>query len=463
MVTFDMRTRGSESTSLSLTFFALVSRHLCSSVILLTWSGNSTLRCMSFAVAGAGSLLLSLKTPLGVKLEMRGPFSRKELYDLVWSKPVSKCAPEFGISGVALSKTCRKHGIPLPPRGYWARLAARRPVSRLPLPDRALGMPRTIELDREHRWGRPVPSNPDEIDIPEPVVFREPEKDLVERVRGMVGSVTVPKNLNKAHHSVRRLLEADAERREERAKSKHSWSANAELFASPFEKRRLRLLNAIFQSLGRCGVRVTVRGKDPESFEFRVGDQHLSFYLDHPGIRRYGSRWGEEAKRPASLPLELQLERWRQKGDPLRRVWKDGPGNKLERQLTEIVVALIVAGEMHYRSCEVAWRERLIEHKERLYREAKKTAEEARRREEEEQAQREKEAIDRLMREAENYAKANQIRSYVKSVKQYVGEPDAAFSSEQVEAWSLRAIEQADRIDPVLSGAFLADGKGGDD
>jgi len=43
-------------------------------------------------------------------------------------------AKEFGISDVALAKTCRKHSIPRPPRGYWALLAAGRQPKKVRLP-----------------------------------------------------------------------------------------------------------------------------------------------------------------------------------------------------------------------------------------------------------------------------------------------------------------------------------------
>ena len=33
-------------------------------------------------------------------------FTRKQLYDLVWSKPVVKIAEEFGISDKGLAKIC---------------------------------------------------------------------------------------------------------------------------------------------------------------------------------------------------------------------------------------------------------------------------------------------------------------------------------------------------------------------
>jgi len=38
-------------------------------------------------------------------------FSRREFYDLVWSKPITELAKEFGLSGVTLHKTCKKHHL----------------------------------------------------------------------------------------------------------------------------------------------------------------------------------------------------------------------------------------------------------------------------------------------------------------------------------------------------------------
>lgn len=48
--------------------------------------------------------------------------SRVELFALVWSKPMTHLAKALGLSDVGLRKICVKFGIPLPPRGYWARL-----------------------------------------------------------------------------------------------------------------------------------------------------------------------------------------------------------------------------------------------------------------------------------------------------------------------------------------------------
>jgi len=50
--------------------------------------------------------------------------SRQALYDLVWSKPMTEVAADFGISDVALAKRWARVKIPVPPRGYWARVQA---------------------------------------------------------------------------------------------------------------------------------------------------------------------------------------------------------------------------------------------------------------------------------------------------------------------------------------------------
>src|SRR6201997_2741458 len=62
--------------------------------------------------------------------------SREDLYELVWSKPMRDLAKDFGISDVGLAKRCRRLGIPVPGRGYWARVDAGQRLYRPKLPQR---------------------------------------------------------------------------------------------------------------------------------------------------------------------------------------------------------------------------------------------------------------------------------------------------------------------------------------
>lgn len=51
---------------------------------------------------------------------------RAALFDRVWSQPVKRLAKEWGLSGRGLAKACRRLEIPVPPRGFWARVHGRR-------------------------------------------------------------------------------------------------------------------------------------------------------------------------------------------------------------------------------------------------------------------------------------------------------------------------------------------------
>jgi len=61
-------------------------------------------------------------------------FTRKKLYELVWSAPVSKVAITLGISDVGLSKACQRANVPVPRRGYWAKINAGQEIHKLLLP-----------------------------------------------------------------------------------------------------------------------------------------------------------------------------------------------------------------------------------------------------------------------------------------------------------------------------------------
>ncbi len=68
--------------------------------------------------------------PTGREIKM----DRAELFERVWSLPVSRLAEEWGITGTGLKKVCRRVQIPVPPRGYWAKLKAGHRVKRPSLP-----------------------------------------------------------------------------------------------------------------------------------------------------------------------------------------------------------------------------------------------------------------------------------------------------------------------------------------
>lgn len=75
---------------------------------------------------------------------------RDDLYQRVWSMPVTKLAKQFDISDVGLAKACRKAGIPLPPVGYWTKVAHGKKVTRPALPP---SNQKTVEIDAQRFRG----------------------------------------------------------------------------------------------------------------------------------------------------------------------------------------------------------------------------------------------------------------------------------------------------------------------
>jgi hypothetical protein len=60
--------------------------------------------------------------------------SRKDLYDLVWSKSISAIANDFQIKPQRLKELCQEHKIPLPDIGYWSKVKFQKKVTKTPLP-----------------------------------------------------------------------------------------------------------------------------------------------------------------------------------------------------------------------------------------------------------------------------------------------------------------------------------------
>ena len=61
-------------------------------------------------------------------------YDRAALYEQVWAQPVRDVARSYGISDVRLGKVCRELLVPVPPRGYWARVRSGYRARKPPLP-----------------------------------------------------------------------------------------------------------------------------------------------------------------------------------------------------------------------------------------------------------------------------------------------------------------------------------------
>ncbi len=98
--------------------------------------------------------------------------TRRQLFDRVWETPGSKLASEFGVSDVGLAKICKRHQIPRPPRGYWAKLSHGKRVRRARLPDLDDEALQEIRIFRQGFFGgsdtvTDATETPPKIEVPE--------------------------------------------------------------------------------------------------------------------------------------------------------------------------------------------------------------------------------------------------------------------------------------------------------
>lgn len=135
--------------------------------------------------------------------------------------------------------------------------------------------------------------------------------------------------------------------------------------------------------------------------------------------------------------------------------WEDQEKTKLESHLTDIVVELIVSGERQYRENQQRHYEWMVERKANLIENIRKRKEEAERQERERQAALEKARVDRLLGDAAAYRQATDIRTFIADVAARFEAGEISVAQVELDAWRDWALAQAERIDPVRSGAFI--------
>lgn len=384
---------------------------------------------------------------------MTKPLTRQQMYAAVWSKPMQILAKDFGVSDVALAKACRRTNIPVPPRGYWAKKDSGKPVSRPPLPPRFPGADDTVEVGN-HRWSPYWQPNLLDTELPPPPEFPEDLTSVRDRVAKMVSKVPYPMLAHQTHPLIRRLLEKDEKRCAEHEEWPIQW--NEPWYKTPADKRRLRLLNALFLAMQRLGCKPDIdtrdSAKDDRSASFIVGDTGVSITLATPELPK-----GAKATKAGDNRLSLAIHDHPQDPEDRRR-WDDSDAGKIEKYLTEIVRALLVTAETHAREEALHKHQWLVELQAQQEEAARQRKLEAERAARELQQRLERERIERLLAQAEALRSADTIRHYVASMQD--ASSSIAASSELFDRWATWALEQADRIDPRKTGAFLADLQG---
>jgi len=170
--------------------------------------------------------------------------SREDLYALVWQKPMSRVAPDFGITGNGLAKICRKIDVPYPPRGYWAKKEYGKPVIVTKLPKQKDGIPNGVHI-------RPSPKKT----VHPPIVM-----EVTKRARDKTKNIKAPKTLSHLHPMVQAWVKEHKNQRTDSLKQTHdswSWRSTPLPNLTSRDTYRFRVTSALLKAVENAGGTVT--------------------------------------------------------------------------------------------------------------------------------------------------------------------------------------------------------------
>ena len=132
--------------------------------------------------------------------------------------------------------------------------------------------------------------------------------------------------------------------------------------------------------------------------------------------------------------------------------WEDRDGLPLEKQIGDLMVGMLIAGEHRHRRWleqQAAWQRQRREEEERA---AIRRKEETEQRERERLAAIEKAKLDALLSDAEGWRTANNLRAYIEAACQAAS---ARAETAEFKAWLRWASGEADKLDPIISGRAI--------
>lgn len=373
----------------------------------------------------------------------------QDLQRFAWSAPMRDLAAKVGLSDVGLKKVLRSHGITVPPRGHWNRVAAGQAVPACPKVG-ARGPGGTGRIGLDSRFEGVISATPA---IPSTGPFASPAvpEDLEELYAlelKAIGRVTVPRDPDREHAGL-----IPIRRKEERRRAKFlatGWTGEAPKFEGALDRRRLRILNALFLALARRGHSPAACEQDGE-IQATVTVGNTCVVVDIALASEFPSAAGRSR---TELRTEADDARLAVRIGPDRKApaeWRDDESGKLETKLAEIAARIIVAGEAAFRKGRKL---------------AEEQVEQWRRRDEERQreavAKVNAERLAHLRKSGELLRQAEDLRALIAHVLEAVDAGAVAVDASTLKSWHGWASEEADRLDPVLSGQIMTHLKGRD-
>lgn len=362
-------------------------------------------------------------------------FTRKELYDQVWSTPMIKLAKQYGLSDRGLSKICNKHDIPCPPRGYWAKLQAGKKVKKIPLPP-------TESTDVIKLKNSPG---------------KKPEKKIAENFieKNKLESISVKKTLNGAHPLIKqtsdylKTVSKKADEMLEPPKDKY-----LDIKVSPGALRRgLLIMDSVIRVLESKGFHVVIENSTTQVKIFDISikillkeeyktvpkkpkDHDLNYSYEFGYASKYGAHSYDRV--PSGI-LCLSIDEWVGGRGAQQKNWRDTKSAVLEDRLPKFMSGLIqIAVKKSEETRQRKEEERLREERKRILQQKV------------DEYNFEKGRVSGLLEDSDNWNKAFALRRYIAEVEKCLKSGERIpFIEGSAEDWIEWAHNQADRLDPL--------------
>ena len=346
---------------------------------------------------------------------------------------------EFGITGNGLAKICDRLEIPYPPRGYWAKKEAGKPVITLKLPPRQGGVPEWVDIQPTLR-----PILPSQATA------------LAEAASAAVTEISVHDNLDDLHPKVKAWLaehtrEQKEREQENRKRRRDAWGWTRPLLDDLTERDlyRFRVTSAVFKAVEKAGGKIQdapITGKA----SFLIGGRKVECSIVEKMLRPLKRPEGEAAKWTAypghhqtglrsSGFLRVTITTYLS-GKQFQ--WIETQTQRIGEWLPEIAGAIASAGEI------LAQQERDREESERRYRE-----EEARRWERQRQKELDERRWTRFRETAGQWEDHARLVEFLAELRQRIDtEGNVQIGDRSISEWIAWAQTKTDALDPFHNG-----------
>lgn len=348
---------------------------------------------------------------------------RKELYDLVWSTPLSHLAKKYQISDNGLRKICKRMNIPIPAMGHWQKLKFGKNVVIQELPENFEGKDDIIIEER----------GSDDAIIDSPFAQQKKLIDSIENTKSL--SINVPDRLSSRPDKLitDTINYFDAVRRYYKSHRGYYPDRNTVLNIEVRDEtlpRALRLLDTIIKAL-------KARGHEVETNHFTtdaiIGAEHVEFRLREKKRMlevkdNYGSRQYEFT---GELVFVIDIGPYR------RKEIKDGH-EPIETKVSTIIAALELEGQK-------LKEERIQAEIYRIKREEQERIE----REYKELQRKDLQAFKQLFLDAIRLHQTNILRTYIQTIEEYTNKKGEL--TEEFLNWKTWADKKVLWYDPLMN------------